>query len=764
MFKNYLSLLLLLGLSVFVQQGHAQLIYFSDSFGTMFTVDISSGTCNVSELGQITSNSFPFTPTDIAFHPNGNLYATGDGSFYEIDLNTLVATFIGNHNAPSGNFINSLVCDADGVIYAADTELFTVNINNGSLNNLGTLPCESSGDLAFNDGELYLACQQNRLLKIDIDNPEDSDIIGEMQASGSFFGIVTFATECSDVQTFGTAGNGLYQITINNAATDFLCTLSGATEVYGAAMETDFIAADCEISLDLDIDDSSGALLSDFFGAILCGNLATRISDDDFDATATGLLIDSMVFDIAAGQLDGNAEQLILETSGGMDIFGSGTNHIRLVNTAGVAAADIVHPIENILYINTAMPYSPGVREITVQIFAENEVQSDIATAFITLVEPEVFSIDIGPDTTLCEGESLLLEVIYEDAIAYEWSNGSMESTITVATSDFYTVTVTNECGSTAVDGIQANFIPPVNILDLGPDLTLCPGDSVLLDGTLADGIDYLWDDGTASATLLVKETGIYAISVTAGCGVQTSDIFVEFQEVPTDDLFPADTILCEGDILSLDARIPGALTYLWEDGSEQPIRDIDASGNYAVTIDFQCGTYNDELSVQYNDYDFFVDLGVDTSFCFGDSIVLSPASPYVTEYLWQDGTSTAEYVVKQTGSYAVTISDGCTEETDRVFLQLLSCCEVFIPNVFSPNFDGTNDDFQAFSNCELPVFELSVYNRWGAKVFQSTDQYRGWNGRFKGKDAQQGVYVWLLEYNDGVEDQVLSGSVTLVK
>lgn len=764
MYKHFLSLLLFIGLTAITQQGQAQLIYFSDSFGTMYTVNISSGTCQISDLGQITFNGSPFSPTDIAFHPNGGLYATGGGGFYEINLSTLAASFIGNHNAPSDDFINSLVCDANGVIYAADTKLFTVNINTGNVTNLGDLPCESAGDLAFNDGELYLACSGNLLLKIDRDNTNNSEIIGSMNASGLFFGIVTFATECSDVQTFGTAGNGLYEITINSAATDFVCTLDGATEVYGAAMETDFIAADCEIILDLDSDDSSGALLSDFFTDILCGNLATRIADDDFEALATGLVIDSMVFDIAAGQADGNAEQLILETSGGMDIFGSGTDHIRLVNTAGVGNADIVHPLENIMYINTAMPYTPGVREVTVQLFAENGVQSDLATAFITMVPPEVFSVEIGPDTVLCEGESLSLMVDFEDAIAYEWSNGSIEASTEVSTSGLYTVTVTNDCGSTAEDDIQVDFIPPVDILDLGPDLVLCPGDSVLLDATLIDGVAYLWESGETSPMLKVKETGLYAVSVTAGCGIQTSDVFIEFQEVPVNVLFPADTIVCLGEIISLDATLDGALSYLWEDGSTEPLRRVDASGIYSVMIDFVCGQYFEEIIVTYNDYDFFVDLGVDTAFCFGDSIVLNADSPYALEYLWQDGTIAEQFVVKQTGNYALTISDGCTEESDQVFLQLISCCEVFVPNVFSPNFDGTNDDFLTFSNCDFPAFNLKVFNRWGAEVFQTNDQYRAWNGRFKGKDAQQGVYVWLMQYNDGVADQVLSGSVTLVK
>jgi len=272
----------MIGLTVNMQKGQAQLIYYSDSGGQMFTVDISSGSCNVNLLGTITYNGSPLIATDIAFHPNGNLYATANGNLYTVNTTNLVATFIGSHDAPSGDFINSLVCDSNGVMYAADTKLFTINITTGEATIVGDLPCESAGDLAFNNNSLYLACVGNSLLKINLNNPGASQVVGQMTASDPFFGIVTFATECSDVQTFGTAGNGLYEITIENAGTQLLCNLTGTTEVYGAAMETDFIASDCEIVLDLDTDNSSGATGVDFFADLICGNTETMVADGDW--------------------------------------------------------------------------------------------------------------------------------------------------------------------------------------------------------------------------------------------------------------------------------------------------------------------------------------------------------------------------------------------------------------------------------------------------------------------------------------------------
>lgn len=765
--KFFFLVILLIGLTANLQKGVAQLIYFSDSGGQMFTVDIGSGTCDVNLLGNITFNGNGLIPTDLAFHPNGNLYLTAGGGLYTLELNTLEANYIGDHNTPNGDFINALVCDSDGVLYGADTRLFTININTGNATSLGILPCESAGDLAFNNNELYLACQLNNLLKIDIDNPSESEIIGTLNANDLFFGIVTSATECSDVQTFGTAGNGLYQITVENAGTQFICTLNGAEEVYGAAMETDFIASDCKIVLDLDGDNSSGALGIDFDAGLICGETETMVADGDFSITTTlpDLIIDSIVFEITAGLVDGADEQLILDQSGTeYDVFGSGTSRVLAINTAGAMDAGAAHALENLIYTNLANPYTSGLREVSVQVFASDDIESDIAIAFITLVTPSAFSIDLGMDTVLCGGETLLLDAAIEEASAYEWNDSSEEPALLVDATGTYSVTVTDDCGSTASDEIFVEFLPPVEELELGTDLILCPGESVTLEAGLIDGISYIWNNGAETSSIEVLETGLYAVSVTAGCGIQTDEIFIEFQDVFDLSIFPEDTLVCQGDNILLDATLPNALGYTWERGDTTPSIVVTEPGSYQVTVSFQCFEYSDEISVFYNEYDLSLDFGPDSTFCFGDSIVLNAESPFAINYLWQDGSAEPQFTILETGTYGLTVTDGCTTTSDQVFYEMESCCNVFIPNVFSPNFDGANDDFSTFSNCTLPTFSLKVFNRWGALVYETNDQSAGWDGQFKGKNAQEGVYVWLLNYFDGVEDQMRSGSVTLMR
>jgi len=95
--------------------------------------------------------------------------------------------------------------------------------------------------------------------------------------------------------------------------------------------------------------------------------------------------------------------------------------------------------------------------------------------------------------------------------------------------------------------------------------------------------------------------------------------------------------------------------------------------------------------------------------------------------------------------------------------------CDLYIPNAFSPNSDGENDEFKAFVNCSLTDYEIQVFDRWGNVVFQSENPDLGWDGMVNGERAKQGVYIYLIRYNppDGEGSTlrtVQSGTLTLLR
>ncbi|HZV43959.1 MAG TPA: gliding motility-associated C-terminal domain-containing protein, partial [Saprospiraceae bacterium] len=95
----------------------------------------------------------------------------------------------------------------------------------------------------------------------------------------------------------------------------------------------------------------------------------------------------------------------------------------------------------------------------------------------------------------------------------------------------------------------------------------------------------------------------------------------------------------------------------------------------------------------------------------------------------------------------------------------------IFIPNVFSPNDDGNNDNFTIFGRFNLTMInKLNIYDRWGNQLFGGVgltpgDEEHGWDGTFNEKPMQPGVYVYTAEllYEDGVTEVVI-GNITLVR
>ena len=201
--------------------------------------------------GTITS-----TIQDIAFHPNGNLYGIVSNYFISINLGSCTSTTISTHLTGS----NSLVASADGTLYAAADDLYTVDPVTGVFTSIGTLPCQSGGDLAFEGGDLYLTCVNGDLLKVDINNPAGSTTIGNL-GTGSWYGLWTVYTDCENTHVLVASLNEIYEVDLNTAITTYSCTL-GVTEIAGATMQGDFNASECGCGVDLgpDLDLCNGPI------------------------------------------------------------------------------------------------------------------------------------------------------------------------------------------------------------------------------------------------------------------------------------------------------------------------------------------------------------------------------------------------------------------------------------------------------------------------------------------------------------------------
>ena len=94
--------------------------------------------------------------------------------------------------------------------------------------------------------------------------------------------------------------------------------------------------------------------------------------------------------------------------------------------------------------------------------------------------------------------------------------------------------------------------------------------------------------------------------------------------------------------------------------------------------------------------------------------------------------------------------------------------CNVYVPNAFSPNDDGRNDQFLPYPNCAIGDYNMKVFNRWGKLVFETDSIDKGWDGKVKGELMQPDVFVYIITFTYAEDDQqkeeILSGDVSLVR
>lgn len=208
---------------------------------------------------------------------------------------------------------------------------------------------------------------------------------------------------------------------------------------------------------------------------------------------------------------------------------------------------------------------------------------------------------------------------------------------------------------------------------------------------------------------------------------------------------------------LTIDDPFNGFPPYLYSiDGSdfqESPFFENISAGLYELTLkdSLNC-IITDEFTIENNQYD---DLGtVESSImiCGNENTLLeiNPTIPdSILQIQWDNGDTLVSQTVNQSGTYVAAIADldNCTIYSEIFNVEnipLPSINSIKIPNVFTPNNDGTNDDYHPIIDDEFTInnYNLSIFNRWGQRVFHSTNKDEKWEPQKETMD----VYVFVLE------------------
>jgi hypothetical protein len=236
-------------------------------------------------------------------------------------------------------------------------------------------------------------------------------------------------------------------------------------------------------------------------------------------------------------------------------------------------------------------------------------------------------TVNLGKDTVLCEGDSLLLNPGTGNAL-YVWNTGATSEQITVKQTGTYIVKVTS--GScTLSDTITVNF-QQKPVFDLRGDTTICSGDSLVLDpGRSAD--TYFWQNGSQNKTLVAKQAGQYNLKLTSnGCSYSDS-MNLRLHTLPAISL-GKDSSFCTGDSLLLNAAGSSINSWIWNNGSTNSSLNVKTQGSYHVRVKDVNGCYASDTIVISSISPPSFSLGKDTVLCDQSELQYSfnfPAAVY---------------------------------------------------------------------------------------------------------------------------------------
>ncbi|MBS1755286.1 MAG: gliding motility-associated C-terminal domain-containing protein [Ferruginibacter sp.] len=401
--------------------------------------------------------------------------------------------------------------------------------------------------------------------------------------------------------------------------------------------------------------------------------------------------------------------------------------------------------------------------------------------------EPEL---NLGNNHIMCNGEQITLDASSENA-TYQWYlnganlNFSQSQLPVTAPGGNYVVQVNVPGCGNYTDSVNisfSNYTAPS--FSLGPDTLLCPKETYLLHAHANGATSYVWgskgldiDDAVnnnigTDSFLRINNAGRYWAFVTIAKTCEVVDTTI-VRYRGNKQLNFNDTALCQGNTLILDADF-GTGIYKWEafppqrddqNNTNQSTYYIYSPGFFTVTAQVGHCIFKDSLNVVFNDT-LQLALPKDTTLCQGETFIITPTAN-TTDYTWQDGSKTTTYTALRTGMYSIIAKNGCGADTAQMNIVFNPCpCALLLPNTFTPNGDGLNDNFRPLHACDMENYSMTIFNRYGEKIYFSNDPLQGWDGKIKGSLLNMGTYVWFVSYIKTSTQELIQkkGSVLLLR
>ena len=457
-----------------------------------------------------------------------------------------------------------------------------------------------------------------------------------------------------------------------------------------------------------------------------------------------------------------------------------------------------------IVYGVAGIPINGNTEEnvITTSIYIDTDVfgDGDLGEKKFFMGDIEIYrdpnsqsALTISPNTTICNGESIQLNI--SGGSNYEWSpaltlddSNSANPIATPTENTTYTVTAEGgDCGGGGTASVTIN-IDDFNF-SLGPDIVNC----VTAEGQTLDAGEeaqsYLWNTGETTQTINATTTGDYTVNVVspAGCDYSDEISLINSQaptlafSTPNNGSCPPASFTLNDESISIESD--PIVAWNWQvngnnyNNSTTSI-GLQNSGSYAVTLEVttelgcvETLTIDDYLNVFSAPTPEFITEPAELSKCDKTIELINLSSDYDSlSWDFGDGITINEdtvnsYTYSEVSDYTIaltTINDIGCESTFYKQITPTTSIPFFAPNAFTPDSDALNEVFMPMIGCH-ENFEFWVFNRWGENIFYSNDINNGWDGTYKNQLSPIGIYSWKARYDGTKDNQVKFGEVHLM-
>ncbi|MEM6272542.1 MAG: T9SS type A sorting domain-containing protein, partial [Bacteroidota bacterium] len=423
--------------------------------------------------------------------------------------------------------------------------------------------------------------------------------------------------------------------------------------------------------------------------------------------------------------------------------FGDSTGTIDLTVTGGLSCAAYTYNWNNGATTEDLANLPAGFYVVTV-----TDTLGCTIFDSVQIASQPLPIVNLGPDTTKCAGDSVLLDANGPTFVAFQWSTGATSPNVTVGQGS-YSVIVTDSFGCQNTDTIEVfNFAVPDSVITPLGSLDLCEGDSVEL--MALNGLNnYLWSTGEMTQNITVVDTGgDYSVVATDsnGCTVRdTVTIIYRMFTDPVPVIQPGPAVnLCAGSTVTLDAG-NGYFSYQWNTGATTQTIVVDTSGTFTVTVSngFGCVAPSDPVTV--------TEVPLPTPAITKVNDTLFSVQTFA-QYQWNlDGmplqNGNASFLVPQSaGFYNLTVidSNGCEGVSDSIF-----CEPVAIEDQFSelrglevyPNPTSGMLNLRTLQPIDWNV-TVTMTDMYGQVVKEYTMAHLVRDAAFDLRDLANGMYV----------------------